>query len=163
MSFGGALGGLARDIVTNYQAEAKDPACVYSRRSSMRPKFSSSTHRPRPADLQPLGPGSRQERRAGRALLQFDGHGSDPLGQDRRELLVQELHRPTLGNQAPLIQELQLNGQIDNAESLTNNFNQSKHPCAAGQAMLEPIVSTDRRRSCRVTSPSFPVRPRRLD
>ena len=47
MSFGGALGGLARDIVTNYQAEAKDPPRL-SPRSSMRPRFSSSTRRPRP-------------------------------------------------------------------------------------------------------------------
>ena len=49
MSFGGALGGLARAIVTNYQAEAKDPARVYSVGRRSGPGFLSSTHRPRPA------------------------------------------------------------------------------------------------------------------
>ena len=35
---------------------------------------------------------------------------------------------PTLGNQAPLIQELQLNGQIDNAESPRQPLSQPEHP-----------------------------------
>ena len=36
--------------------------------------------------------------------------------------MVPRLHRPTLGFQAPLVQELRLNGQIDDAHSMTTSI-----------------------------------------
>ena len=68
---------------------------------------------------------------------------------------------PSLGNQAPLVQELQLNGQIDQAQVVSST--------STGHAILgEPSCRRPRRSSLRSraggsdqTNRSFPVRPRR--
>ena len=70
---------------------------------------------------------------------------------------------PTLGDQAPLIQQLQFNGQIDNAESPATNAPSARAAWYSRPTTPEPIASTGRSRSCKVTSRSFPARPRRLD
>ena len=99
-------------------------------------------------DLQPLGPGARQERGPRGALLQPDGHGSDPLGQDRRELLVPGFHRAHAGRPGPAgAAAPAFNGQIDGAQTST-----SPSP--------SPTAPACRRRSSRPISRSSRARPR---
>ena len=80
ISFAGTLAGLARTIVTNYQASANDPPAFVPSIVDEAQVFFEHTAGHCRWHLQPLGTGSRQERGSGRALLQPDGHGSDALG-----------------------------------------------------------------------------------
>ena len=126
MSFGGALGGLARVIVTNYQAEAKDPPAFIPSVVDQAQVFfehSQSTA----SEIYNLW---------GQVPVKSDGPvvhyynltdmGVTHSGKTGVNYWFRDFIAPTLGDQAPLIQELQLNGQIDNAESpATNSVSQS--------------------------------------
>ena len=121
MSFGGALGGLARDIVTNYQAEAKDP-----------PVFIPSVV----DEAQVFFEHSQATANGiynlwGQVPVKSDGPvvhyynltdmGVTHSGKTGVNYWFRDFIAPTLGSQAPLIGELELNGQIDNSQVLTNN------------------------------------------
>jgi Bacterial Ig-like domain len=120
-SFGGALGGLARDIVTNYQAEAKDP-----------PVFVPSVV----DEAQVFFEHSQATANGiynlwGQVPVKSDGPvvhyynltdmGVTHSGKTGVNYWFRDFIAPTLGNQSPLIQELELNGQIDDTQPLTNN------------------------------------------
>jgi hypothetical protein len=122
MSFGGVLGGLARDIVTNYQAEAKDP-----------PVFIPSVV----DEAQVFFEHSQATANGiynlwGQVPVKSDGPlvhyynltdmGVTHSGKTGVNYWFRDFIAPTLGNQAPLIQGLELNGQIDNTEPLTNSL-----------------------------------------
>jgi len=121
MSFGGALGGLARDIVTNYQAEAKDPpAFIPSVVDEAQVFFEHSQ-----------ATASGIYNLWGQVPVKSDGPlvhyynltdmGVTHSGKTGVNYWFRDFIAPTLGNQTPLIQELQFNGQIDNAQLLTNS------------------------------------------
>ena len=116
VSYAGALAGLAHAIVTNYQHEAKDPPAYFPSIVDQAQVFyqhSTST-------------ASAIYNLWGQVPVQSDGplvhyynltatnathSGNTGVPEWYRNFIV-----PTLGNQAPLVQELQLNGQIDNAQ-----------------------------------------------
>jgi Bacterial Ig-like domain len=117
MSFAGALAGLARDIVTNYQGEAKDPPAFFPSVVDQAQVFfehSQSTA----SEIYNLW---------GQVPVKSDGPvvhyynltdmGVTHSGKTGVNYWFRDFIAPTLGDQAPLIQELQLNGQIDNAKS----------------------------------------------
>jgi hypothetical protein len=126
MSFAGALGGIGRDIVTNYQAEADDPpAYIPSVVNSAQVFFEHS--QATPDGIYNLW---------GQVPVKSDGPvvhyynltdmGVTHSGKTGVNYWFRNFIAPTLGNQSPLIQELQLNGQIDNTQSLiTNSMSQS--------------------------------------
>jgi hypothetical protein len=117
MSFGGALGGIARMIVTNYQSQAKDP-----------PAFIPSVV----DDAQVFFQHSQAKASAiynlwGQVPVRSDGPlvhyynlsdmGTTHSGKTGVNYWYRDFIAPTLGEQAPLVQELQLNGHVDNVES----------------------------------------------
>jgi hypothetical protein len=117
MSFGGVLGGIARAIVTNYQAQAKDP-----------PAFIPSVVDEAQVFFQHSQATSNEIYNLwGQVPVKSDGPvvhyynltdmGVTHSGKKGVNYWFRDFIAPTLGNQAPLIQELQLNGQINNAES----------------------------------------------
>jgi hypothetical protein len=119
MSFGGILGGLARDIVTDYQADSKDPpAFIPSIVDEAQVFFEHSQ-----------ATSSAIYNLWGQVPVKSDGPlvhyynltdmGVTHSGKTGVNYWFRDFIAPTLGDQAPLIQELQLNGQIDNAESPT--------------------------------------------
>jgi len=114
VSYAGPLAGLARMIVTNYQREAKDPpafippvvdeAQVFYEHTTATGSYNLWGQVPVKSD----GPLVHYYNLTGMGVA-HSGIKGIPLWY--RNFIV-----PTLGNQAPLVQELQLNGQIDNAQ-----------------------------------------------
>jgi hypothetical protein len=118
MSFGGVLGGLARDIVTNYQAEAKDPpAFIPSIVDGAQVFFEHS--QATAGEIYNLW-GQVPVKSDGPVVHYYNltAMGVTHSGKTGVNYWFRNFIAPTLGNQAPLVQKLQLNGQIDNTESV---------------------------------------------
>jgi hypothetical protein len=140
MSFGGVLGGLARTIVTNYQAEAKDPPAFIPSivdKAQVFFEHSQSTA----GEIYNLW---------GQVPVKSDGPvvhyynltdmGVTHSGKTGVNYWFRDFIAPTLGDQTPLIQELQFNGQIDNAESpSTSSVAQSKLVDRASDARTDRV------------------------
>jgi hypothetical protein len=119
MSFGGALGGIASVIVNDYQAIANDPpAYIPSIVDEAQVFFQHSQ-----------ATASEIYNLWGQVPVKSDGPvvhyynltdiGATHSGKTGVNYWFRDFIAPTLGDQAPLIQELQLNGQIDDAKSPT--------------------------------------------
>jgi hypothetical protein len=117
MSFGGALGGLARLIVTNYQSKANDPpAMIPSVVDEAQVFFQHSQ-----------SSASGIYNLWGQVPVKSDGPlvhyynltdmGVTHSGKTGVNYWFRDFIAPTLGDQAPLVKELQLNGRIENAQS----------------------------------------------
>jgi hypothetical protein len=119
VSYAGALGGLARMIVTNYQGNANDPPAFIPAAVDQAQVFFEHTQ----------ATASGIYNLWGQVPVKSDGpvvhyfnltdmgvthSGKKGVASWYRNFIV-----PTLGNQAPLVQELQLDGQIDEARSST--------------------------------------------
>lgn len=118
MSFGGALGGIARAIVTNYQGEAKDPpAFIPSIVDQAQVFFEHS--QATAGEIYNLW-GQVPVRSNGPLVHYYNltDMGVTHSGKTGVNYWFRDFIAPTLGNQAPLIQELQLNGKIDTTESV---------------------------------------------
>jgi hypothetical protein len=117
VSYAGVLAGLARDTVTHYQAEAKDPPAFFPSVVDQAQVFYEHT----PATASGI------YNLWGQVPVQSDGppvhyynltemgvthSGNTGVPEWYRNFIV-----PTLGDQAPLVQQLQLNGQIDGPQS----------------------------------------------
>ncbi len=142
VSYEGALAGLAQAIVTNYQHEAKDPPAYFPSIVDQAQVFyqhSTST-------------ASAIYNLWGQVPVQSDGplvhyynltaakathSGNTGVPEWYRNFIV-----PTLGNQAPLVQELQLNGQIDNAQVSTPAAGSGAQARVARAYGPEQIVQT---------------------
>jgi hypothetical protein len=117
MSFAGPLAGLAQMIVPHYQAEAKDPPAYFPSVVDEAQVFYEHT----------AATASGIYNLWGQVPVKSDGplvhyYNLTPSGVTHSgNTGVPEWYRnfivPTLGNQAPLVQELQLNGQIDGAQT----------------------------------------------
>ena len=117
MSFGGALGGLARDIVTNYQAEAKDPPAFIPAVVDQAQVFFEHSQSTAGEIYNLWGQVPVKSDGAVVHYYNLTDMGVTHSGKTGVNYWFRNFIAPTLGNQAPLVQELQLNGQIDNAES----------------------------------------------
>ena len=113
ISFAGPLAGLAQSIVTNYQAEAKDPPAYFPSIVDQAQVFYEHT----------AATAGGIYNLWGQVPVKSDGplvhyYNLTPSGVTHSgNTGVSEWYRnfivPTLGNQAPLVQQLQLNGRID--------------------------------------------------
>ena len=163
MSFAGPLAGLAqidRHRTTRARRRTRPPT---SPRSSTRPRSSTSTPRPRPAGS--ITSGARSPSRATAPLVHY--YNLTPSGVTHSgNTGVPEWYRnfivPTLGDQAPLVQQLQLNGQIDGAQTPATPAVTSAGggPWLARPTRPAPTAPTDRSRSSRPASRSSRARPR---
>ena len=120
MSFGGALGGLARDIVTNYQAQAKDPAAFIPSVVDQAQVFFQHSQSTAGEIYNLWGQVPVKSNGAVVHYYNLTDMGATHSGKTGVNYWFRNFIAPTLGNQAPLVQELQLNGQIDNTESLAS-------------------------------------------
>ncbi len=117
ISFAGPLAGLAQSIVTNYQAEAKDPPAYFPSIVDEAQVFYEHT----------AATAGGIYNLWGQVPVKSDGplvhyYNLTPSGVTHSgNTGVPEWYRnfivPTLGNQAPLVQQLQLNGRIDGAQT----------------------------------------------
>ncbi len=120
MSFAGPLAGLAQIVVTDYQGEAKDPPAYFPSIVDEANVFFEHTQ----------STASGIYNLWGQVPVKSDGplvhyynltamgvthSGNTGVPEWYRNFIV-----PTLGDQAPLVQQLQLNGQIDGASTVTS-------------------------------------------
>jgi Bacterial Ig-like domain len=122
MSFAGALGGLARLIVTDYQADAKDPPAYFPSIVDDAIVFFQHTQAT-PDEIYNLW-GQVPVKSFGPVVHYYNltDMGVTHSGDKGIAIWFRDFIAPTLGNQAPLIQELQLNGQIDNTQPSSANL-----------------------------------------
>ena len=119
MSFGGALGGLARAIVTNYQAESKDPPVFIPSVVDEALVFFEHSQATAGGIYNLWGQVPVKSDGPVVHYYNLTDMGVTHSGKTGVNYWFRDFIAPTLGNQAPLVQELQLNGQIDNAEPPT--------------------------------------------
>jgi hypothetical protein len=117
MSFGGALGGLARTVVTNYQAQAKDPPAFIPAVVDQALVLFQHTQSTAGGIYNLWGQVPVKSAGALVHYYNLTDMGVTHSGKTGINYWFRDFIAPTLGNQAPLLQELQLNGQIDNAQS----------------------------------------------
>jgi hypothetical protein len=126
MSFGGALGGIGRVIVTDYQADANDPpAFIPSIVDEAQVFFQHS--QATAGEIYNLW-GQVPVKSDGPVVHYYNltAMGATHSGKTGVNYWFRNFIAPTLGVQAPLIQELQLNGQIDGTQSVaTDSSSQS--------------------------------------
>ncbi len=119
MSFGGVLGGLGRTIVTDYQAQAKDPPAFFPSIVDEAIVFFEHTQATASGIYNLWGQVPVKSYGPLVHYYNLTDMGVTHSGKTGVNYWFRDFIAPTLGNQAPLIQELQLNGQIDNAQPPT--------------------------------------------
>ncbi len=117
MSFGGVLGGLARWIVTDYQAEAKDPPAFIPSSVDQAQVFFEHSQSTAAAIYNLWGQVPVKSEGQVVHYYNLTDMGVTHSGKTGVNYWFRDFIAPTLGNQAPLIQELQFNGQIDQTEA----------------------------------------------
>ncbi len=117
MSFGGALGGLARVIVNDYQAEAKDPPVMVPSVVDQALVFFEHSQAAASAIYNLWGQVPVKSDGPVVHYYNLTDMGVTHSGKTGVNYWFRDFIAPTLGDQAPLVEELQLNGQIDNVES----------------------------------------------
>ena len=117
---GGVLAPLARSIITNYQGRAKDPAVVVPSIVDQAQVFFEHTPA-RGNDLYNLW-GQVPVKSNGPVVHYYNLTPSKTThsGKTGIQLWYRNFIVPSLGDQAPLVQELQLNGQIDHAQVVSS-------------------------------------------
>jgi Bacterial Ig-like domain len=115
------LGGLARAIVTNYQAEAKDPPVIIPSVVDAAEVFFEHSQATANGIYNLWGQVPVKSDGPVVHYYNLTDMGVTHSGKTGVNYWFRNFIAPTLGSQAPLIQELQLNGQIDNIQPLTNN------------------------------------------
>jgi Bacterial Ig-like domain len=117
MSFAGALAPLARVIVTNYQSKAKDPIPYFPSVVDQANVFFEHTSATTGGIYNLWGQVPVKSDGPLVHYYNLTGMGVTHSGKTGVNYWFRDFIAPTLGDGAPLISALQLNGQIDNAQS----------------------------------------------
>ena len=112
MSFAGALGGLARVIVTNYQSSAKDPAAFVPAIVDQAQVFFQHSQATSGEIYNLWGQVPVKSNGPLVHYYNLTDMGATHSGKTGVNYWYRDFIAPTLGYQSPLVQELQLNGQI---------------------------------------------------
>ena len=151
-----------RSIITNYQANANDPpAFVPSIVDEAQVFFE---HTPGQRQRYCTTSGDRCPSRATGPLVHYYNLTPSKVthsGKTGIEFWYRNFIVPSLGNQAPLVQELQLNGQIDQAQVVSTGLNRIAVFGEPGHRRPRMIGSTAQSKWFRPTNRSFPARLRR--
>jgi hypothetical protein len=115
MSFGGAIGGIAHAIVSNYQSDAKDPPAFIPSSVDQADVF--FQHSQATSDEIYNLWGQVPVKSEGPIVHYYNltAMGVTHSGKTGVNYWFRDFIAPTLGAQAPLIQQLRLSGQIDNS------------------------------------------------
>jgi Bacterial Ig-like domain len=144
MSFGGALGGLARAIVTNYQGQANDPPAFFPSIVDEAQVFFEHSQATASEIYNLWGQVPVKSNGPVVHYYNLTDMGVTHSGKTGVNYWFRDFIAPTLGDQAPLIQELQLNGQIDNTESpSTSPASQSKLVQLANNARADRVYGPE--------------------
>ena len=119
MSFGGALGGIASVIVNDYQADANDPPAYIPSIVDEAQVFFQHSQATASAIYNLWGQVPVKSDGPVVHYYNLTAIGATHSGKTGVNYWFRDFIAPTLGDQAPLIQELQLNGQINDVESPT--------------------------------------------
>ena len=154
MSFAGSLAGLAQVVVSNYQREAKDPPPYFPSivdEANVFFEHSQAT----PGGIYNLW-GQVPVKSEGPAVHYYNltGMGVTHSGKTGVNYWYRDFIAPTLGDQAPLVQQLQLNGQIDGAQPVPTPAT----PRAARAGVSTAVVSTDQPEFSGTAAPGSVVR-----
>ena len=138
ISFAGPLAGLARSIVTNYQSEAKDPPAFVPSIVDQAQVFFQHTAATAGGIYNLWG---QVPVRSDGPLVHYynlSDMGVTHSGKRGVALWYRNFIAPTVGNQAPLVEELQLNGRIENSVTPTATVEaaSSSRVASASQATL---------------------------
>jgi hypothetical protein len=168
ISVAGALGGLANLIITSYQGKAKDPPAYFPSVVDEAQVF--YQHNPAKSSAIYNLWGQVPVKSEGPQVHYYSltAAGATHSGNTGVALWYRNFIAPTLGDQAPLVQQLQLNGQIDNAlTSATTAVSSRGTRTPAGRAAAaradriygpEQVVSTDRPEFSGTAAPGSVVR-----
>jgi len=144
MSFGGALGGLARAIVTNYQAESKDPPAFIPSVVDEALVFFEHSQATAGGIYNLWGQVPVKSDGPVVHYYNLTDMGVTHSGKTGVNYWFRDFIAPTLGSQAPLVQELQLNGQIDNAvPPTTTSVSQSTLVQQANNARADRVYGPE--------------------
>jgi hypothetical protein len=120
VSYAGDLAGLAQEIVTNYQSEAKDPPAFVPSVVDEALVFFQHSQAKSSAIYNLWGQVPVKSEGVTVHYYDLTAMGATHSGKTGVNYWFDNLIAPTLGSQAPLVHELELNGQIDNAQSPTS-------------------------------------------
>ena len=147
MSFGGALGGLARAIVTNYQSSANDPPVFVPAIVDQAQVFFEHSQATAGEIYNLWG---QVPVRSNGVLVHYynlTDMGVTHSGKTGVNYWFRNFIAPTLGDQAPLVQELQLDGQIDGSTLLTTSA--AQHELGHTRSQCHPGQPHGRTGACR--------------
>jgi hypothetical protein len=119
MSFNGPLAGLADMVVNNYQREAKDPPPYFPSIVDQANVFFEHTSATAGVIYNLWGQVPVRSDGPSVHYYNLTAMGVTHSGKTGVNYWYRDFIAPTLGNQAPLVQQLQLNGQIDGARTMT--------------------------------------------
>jgi hypothetical protein len=121
MSFNGPLAGLAESLVTNYQGEAKDPPPYFPSIVDQANVFFEHTSASAGGIYNLWG--QVPVRSEGPAVHYYNltAMGVTHSGKTGVNYWYRDFIAPTLGDQTPLVRQLQLNGQIDGAGTIASS------------------------------------------
>lgn len=144
MSAGGVLGGIARAVVSGYQARASDPPVFIPSAVDEADVFFQHSQAPAIGIYNLWGQVPVKSHGAPVHYYNLTAMGSTHSGKTGVNYWFANFIAPSLGNQAPLVHELQLNGQVDRAQS----------PAAAARTEAPWVRRTENPRSTRIYGPA---------
>ncbi len=121
MSFAGPLSGLADMLVTNYQGEAKDPPPYFPSIVNEANVFFEHTEATAGGIYNLWGQVPVKSEGPAVHYYNLTAMGVTHSGKTGVNYWYRDFIAPTLGDQAPLVQQLQLNGQIDGAQAMASS------------------------------------------
>jgi hypothetical protein len=121
MSFNGPLAGLAETVVTNYQGEAKDPPAYFPSIVDQANVFFEHTSASAGGIYNLWGQVPVKSDGPAVHYYNLTAMGATHSGKTGVNYWYRDFIAPTLGEQTPLVRQLQLNGQIDGARTLASS------------------------------------------
>ncbi len=144
MSFNGALAGLASVIVNDYQADANDPPVFVPSIVDEAQVFFEHTQASASAIYNLWGQVPVKSDGPVVHYYNLSDMGVTHSGDTGVNYWFRDFIAPTLGDQAPLVTELELNGQIDNAVTTTTAASGGAGGSAAARIQQHNLARADR-------------------
>ena len=160
MGFAGPLSGLAHMVVTNYQGEAKDPPPYFPSIVNQANVFFEHTQATAGGIYNLWGQVPVKSEGPAVHYYNLTAMGVTHSGKTGVNYWYRDFIAPTLGDQAPLVQQLQLNGQIDGAQTVTSGSSARAEPRHADPGRLDRSAGVLGHRRARLGG-AAPPRPRR--
>jgi hypothetical protein len=141
MSFNGPLAGLAEGLVTNYQGRANDPPPYFPSIVDQANVFFQHTSASAGGIYNLWGQVPVRSQGPAVHYYNLTAMGATHSGKTGVNYWYRDFIAPTLGDQAPLVRQLQLNGQIDGARTIASSRRGDSNWPAQAVATNQPEFS----------------------